>query len=159
MFGVQNLIAGLLMMTPLNHHYLQTADALGWLAGTWTLNTDRGMLVEKWIVLNDSTVIGRSVLVKAEKDTILQESLRLSNQNGAWHFTSTVEGQNNNRPVTFKLVFLKGTEFICENTKHDFPQRIAYRRIGDALFASIEGKKGGYVRKVNFDFIKVKVDE
>jgi hypothetical protein len=54
--------------------------------------------------------------------------------------------------VKFKVIFLKATEFICENPAHDFPQRIAYRRIKQQLFASTEGKKNGRYNKQNFDF-------
>jgi hypothetical protein len=43
-------------------------------------------------------------------------------------------------------------EFICENPSHDFPQRIAYRRIENDLFASIEGRKNNKYSKQNYDF-------
>jgi len=133
--------------------HAQKADELKWMVGTWTVNTRQGTVVEHWKQKNDSTLKGRSVLVKAAKDTLLQEVLELSFRKGQWSYNSTVQGQNNNQAVSFPILFLRRTEFICENPNHDFPQRIAYRRIKNQLFASIEGKNGPRYNKVNFDFV------
>lgn len=137
----------------LNTAYAQKADAVKWLVGVWKINTGQGVVVEKWKLVNDSTLIGKSVFVKAPGDSALQESLEMSLRKGEWTYTSTVQGQNNNKPVGFKVIFLKGTEFISENPTHDFPQRIAYRRIKNMIYASIEGKNNGRFSKRNFDFI------
>ena len=155
LFGMPKFLGMLFFMTAFNESSAQKIEALAWLVGTWTMDTGQGFVVEKWEVLNDSTLSGSSVLVKTGNDTIPQESLELSYRSGQWTYISTVHGQNNNQAVPFKMIFLKGTEFICENPTHDFPQRIAYRRIKHELFASIEGRKNGKLRKENFDFIKV----
>ena len=44
--------------------------------------------------------------------------------------------------VPFELVDLRPGEALFENLKHDFPQRIRYRREegGEVLFAEIEGQ-------------------
>ncbi len=154
-FGAYKVLGILFVMTAFNESYPQKTDELKWLVGTWTIDTGQGFVVEKWQVLNDTTLSGKSVFVKSGNDTIPQESLELSYRKGQWTYISTVQGQNNNRPVPFKMIFSNGTEFICENPTHDFPQRIAYRRINHQLFASIEGKKNGRLKKDNFDFIKV----
>jgi hypothetical protein len=130
----------------------QNKLSMTWLAGTWKIDTGRGFIVEKWKSVNDSTLTGRSFFVKAQGDSVLQESLELSLRKGQWTFTSTVQGQNNNQPVSFRVIFARGTEFISENPEHDFPQRIAYRRVKNNLFASIEGRKNGKFGKQNFDF-------
>ncbi|NBP69944.1 MAG: hypothetical protein EBU52_14495 [Cytophagia bacterium] len=50
-----------------------------------------------------------------------------------------------------------GQGYVVEQWKqlptHDFPQRIAYRRVKNQLYASIEGLKKGKYQKQNFDFI------
>jgi hypothetical protein len=131
----------------------QDINAIKWLAGTWKITTGKGYVIEKWRVLNDSTLSGKSFFVKANSsDSLLQESLELVLRKGQWTYISTVQGQNSNQPVPFKIVFLRATEFICENPTHDYPQRIAYRRVKDLLYASIEGKKNGRFNKSNFDF-------
>lgn len=124
-----------------------------WLAGTWKINTGNGSIVEQWKVLNDSTLQGKSMFVKTAGDSALQETLVLSYRKGEWNYTSTVVGQNNNLPVSFKIIFMGRTEFISENKTHDFPQRISYRRIKNNLFASIEGARNGKYTKQNFDFV------
>jgi len=135
----------------LSFGYAQKAD-MKWLIGTWKLNTGRGTIVEKWKLVNDSTLSGKSVFVKSPGDSMLQETLEMTLRKGQWSYTSTVQGQNDNKPVSFKVIFLKGNEFISENPAHDFPQRIAYRRIKNMIYASIEGKNNGRYSKQNFDF-------
>jgi hypothetical protein len=131
----------------------QKGTAPTWLVGTWKINTGNGFIVEQWKVINDTTLQGKSMFVKAAGDSTLQESLVLSYRKGEWNYTSTVVGQNNNLPVSFKIIFMGRTEFISENRSHDFPQRIAYRRIKNNLFASIEGSINEKYAKRNFDFV------
>jgi hypothetical protein len=131
----------------------QKTEQVKWMTGTWKINAGSSFIIEKWQIDNDSTLKGKSFFVKDGKDTIPQEITEMAYRNGDWYYTSTVQGQNNNQPVKFKVIFLKGAEFISENQTHDFPQRIAYRRIKNQLFASIEGKKNGKYGKQNFDFM------
>ncbi len=130
----------------------QVAEQLKWMAGTWKINAGGGLIIEQWRIVNDSTLAGKSIFVKNGTDTIPQETIELAYRNGSWNYTPTVNDQNNAQPVSFKVFYLKGTEFISENPSHDFPQRIAYRRIKNQLFASIEGRKNGKYGKQNFDF-------
>lgn len=130
----------------------QKSEQLKWMTGTWKINAGSGTIVEQWQIANDSTLTGKTFFLKSSTDTIPQETIELVYRSGNWQFISTVQGQNNNQPVSFKVIFLKGTEFISENPEHDFPQRIAYRRIKNQLFASIEGRKNGKYGKQNFDF-------
>lgn len=130
----------------------QKSAAPTWLAGVWKINTGNGFIVEQWKAINDSTLHGKSMFVKAAGDSALQETLVLSYRKGEWNYVSTVVGQNNNQPVSFKITYMGRAEFICENKTHDFPQRIAYRRLKNNLFASIEGNRKGKYSKQNFDF-------
>lgn len=131
----------------------QKSAAPTWLVGAWKIDTGKGHIVEQWKLVNDSTLQGKSMFVKAAGDSALQETLVLSHRKGEWNYTSTVVGQNNNQPVSFKIIYMGRAEFISENKAHDFPQRIAYRRVKDNLFASIEGNRKGKYAKQNFDFV------
>lgn len=131
----------------------QKTEQLKWMAGTWKINAGSRTIIEQWQIINDSTLSGKSYFVKNGKDTIPQETIELAFRNGDWFYIPAVKNQNNAQPVYFKVIFLKGTEFISENPAHDFPQRIAYRRIKNQLFASIEGRKNGKYGKQNFDFL------
>lgn len=144
-------IVSLLFAAPL-FSQAQTPGVMNWMAGTWQLKTNGGLIVEQWVVINDSTLAGKSMFVKNGTDTIPQETIELIQRNGKWSYIPVVGGQNNSQPVVFSVIFQRGTEFIAENPLHDFPQRIAYRRIKTQLFASIEGRKNGKFGKQNFDY-------
>ncbi len=131
----------------------QKATQFSWLVGTWKMNAGSGHVIEQWKQLNDSTFGGKSLFVKASGDSMLQETIELSFRKGEWSYNPTVVDQNNRQPVKFQIIFIGKGEFICENPVHDFPQRIAYRRIKNSLFASIEGTRNGKYSKVNFDFL------
>jgi hypothetical protein len=130
----------------------QKSNTPNWIVGTWKIATPNGSIVEKWKKMNDSTFIGRSLFVKTTGDSIPQEKIELRFRKGNWEYAPTVESQNNNQPTLFNVIFMGKEEFISENPTHDFPQRIAYRRVKNLLYASIEGKKKGKYGKQNFDF-------
>ena len=132
--------------------YGQRISAVQWMVGTWKINTPQGVIVEVWQAKDDSTLHGRSLFVKASGDSITQETIELAYRNGDWYYSPRVMNQNGGKAVPFKIVFIRGTEFISENPAHDFPQRIAYRRIKQNMYASIEGKRNGRYSKQNFDF-------
>jgi hypothetical protein len=151
--GMKKSVAGITVLLFLSiQGFSQQNQHPNWLVGTWTIKTGKGMIVEEWKVLNDTTLTGRSVFVKPEKDSVLQETLEFSFRNGSWFYISKVVGQNNNLPVAFKVIYLGQEEFISENPAHDFPQRISYRKIKNQLFASIEGNSRGKYVKQNFDY-------
>lgn len=135
--------------------FAQKASELNWITGTWVLKTNRGDMVEKWLIINDSTFQGKSLMVKAPGDSSVQETIELQWRNKAWAYVPTVQGQNNNKPVVFPIIFLGREEFIAQNLNHDFPQRIAYRKVKNQLYASIEGSRNGKYGKINFDFTSV----
>ncbi|MBI3219994.1 MAG: hypothetical protein HYZ44_10810 [Bacteroidetes bacterium] len=145
----------LLLLTALlygSNLHAQKKNNFEWLAGTWKIATPNGSIVEQWKSINDSTLSGKSYFVKSTGDTIPQEIIELRLRKGQWAYVPTVNGQNNNQPTTFQVIFIGKEEFISSNPAHDFPQRIAYRRIKDQLFATIEGIRKGKYAKQNFDF-------
>lgn len=150
---MKKLFGIVLLLSPVCTGFAQKSNDLKWLTGAWSITTGKGNIVETWRIVNDSTLAGESVFVRPGNDSMLQETLSLEYRKGAWTYVSTVQGQNDDQAVAFPVIFLKGMEFICENPEHDFPQRIAYRRIKHQLFASIEGRKNGMFQKRNFDFM------
>ena len=132
----------------------QQTKSVQWMLGVWKINTPQGTIVEIWETKNDSTLQGRSVFVRTNNDTIPQEKIEMAFRNGEWYYIPTVSNQNEGKPVSFKVVFLRPDEFVSENPAHDFPQRIEYRRLKQAMYASIEGKRNGRFAKQHFDFTK-----
>jgi hypothetical protein len=133
--------------------HAQHAENFKWLLGKWKIISPNGMIQEHWTIINDSTLRGVSKFIKNFKDTIPQETVDIAYRNGDWYYIPTVQGQNNNQAVRFKIIYQKDMEFISENPAHDFPQRIVYRKIDRLLYASIEGRKNGKYRKQNYDFM------
>lgn len=149
---MKNIIVLLLLVITCTTGDAQKITPVQWIIGTWKIQTPQGMLLERWQVKDDSTLQSRSYFVKANGDSVEQEVIQIALRHGDWYYIPTVANQNDGKPVRFKMIYLKGTEFISENPEHDFPQRIAYRRIRQSLFASIEGKRDGRYNKQNFDF-------
>ncbi len=54
------------------------ADQFNWLLGTWKINVGNGYVVEQWKQKNDSTLTGKSMLVKAAGDSAVQETIEMS---------------------------------------------------------------------------------
>jgi len=131
--------------------FSQNIDSFKWLEGSWKIETGTDTNLETWKIKNDSTLSAQSIFVYG-KDTVPQEKIELKYRNENWYYHPVLDGQDETNSVQFKVILVKGTEFISENPDHDFPQRISYRRIKDQIFASIEGKNDGKYMKQNFDF-------
>lgn len=125
---------------------------LQWLKGTWVVQLKDGAAFEEWHYVNDSTYKSESYIVKTNGDTIPQESVILVYRNKQMFYIPTVHGQNNGKPVPFKITSIKATGFVAENPEHDFPQRIIYI-LKDArhLHASIEGMHNNKFEKQEYN--------
>ncbi|HRG18244.1 MAG TPA: DUF6265 family protein [Flavobacterium lutivivi] len=118
-------------------------DKMSWLEGSWENKLPEGTLTETWQKINDSTYSGQTLFIK-EKDTIHFEEIVLSQKGETLFYTPTVKGQNNDEPIEFKLTNSTENEFIFENPKHDYPQKIAYKKLNaNNLVATISGKQQG----------------
>ena len=66
----KKLIAFLLLVTvcsfTLNQDKTANIKSFKWLQGSWQMQTQRGVITEKWIVANDNTLAGKSTLVRAD---------------------------------------------------------------------------------------------
>jgi hypothetical protein len=114
-----------------------------WLLGRWENNSAEGNMSETWTSENDSVMIG-SAFVVAANDTVFAESMTLEQQKGQLTFIVSVPGQNDEKPVAFGLTKSSDDQLVFENPKHDFPNKIIYRKFGnDSLVAEISGIRDG----------------
>jgi hypothetical protein len=121
-------------------HEIDKAD---WLIGNWENKSAFGNLSENWEKLNDSTFTGTSYFIKGN-DTLHSESVVLIQIGNNLIYSPNVKGQNNDLPVPFKLTSGTATQLIFENPKHDFPQKITYKKItADSIVAEISGMQQG----------------
>ena len=130
--------------------------AANWLLGNWENKATDGTLTEYWKKVNDSTFQAQSYFVK-EKDTLHFESITLQQKGEVLTYTATVEGQNDDKPVTFKLTTATEKQMVFENPKHDYPQKISYTQITtDSLVAKISGIQQGKPSSEQFSMKKIK---
>ena len=109
-----------------------------WLLGTWKMETTKGTLLETWTAESDTTMVGRSIRVKTG-DTLLLERIRIVCNRSGCAYIPIAEGQNNNKPVVFRMTTISQNGFVAENPAHDFPKRIQYDRDSERLNASVSG--------------------
>lgn len=131
--------------------FAQNSQNFDWLIGNWRVERPKETNLEVWEKKSNNHYTAKSFSIK-NKDTSLFETIELIKSNEVWSYIVTTNNQNDNKPVSFELVFIGNKEFICLNLHHDFPTRIAYRLVDKTLFASIEGNINNKLRKVNFDY-------
>lgn len=111
------------------------------LQGKWEMKTKTGVIGEEWTKVNDNFLQNRGYLIRGN-DTTTTERVALQNTKEGIFYTSTVEDQNNQLPVAFRLSSVKNNVFIFENAQHDYPRRIAYHLTNkDSLYAWIDDGK------------------
>jgi len=123
------------------------------LEGTWFMPTDRGDRLESWRIQDDSTLIGRGFRIKPENgDTVTLENLRLELRDTTITYIAVARGQNQNRPIPFKLTQADYDGYLFENPAHDNPKKIRYLLLGNReLQVFTEGKHNN--RTVTEEFV------
>jgi hypothetical protein len=120
-------------------------EKVSWLIGNWENTTEEGNLSETWKKINDSTLVGESYFIR-NKDTLHWESITLLEKEVALLYIPIVTGQNDNKPITFKLTSLTEKEFTFENPAHDYPQKIVYQMVNDSnIVTTISGMQQGKI--------------
>ena len=126
-----------------------------WLIGTWENITPRGSIYESWSKVNEQEYKGMSFMLK-EQDTIVFENIRLTCEKNQLFYIPVVKNQNGGEPVRFTSKEITEDRLVFENLAHDFPQMIAYTKIGsDSLFAEISGIVKEQKRKQGFPMKRV----
>ena len=121
-----------------------------WLVGTWSSASASGTNYEVWKKESDTVLVGSSFSVQ-QNDTVQSESVRLIQEGDEVSYIPIAHGQNNDLPVTFKLIFIDSVKMVFENKEHDFPQNISYQRISaDSLVAEISGVINGTFKARQF---------
>ncbi len=122
------------------------------LAGTWTMNTKLGSVVEQWQKLNDSSWMGRTWRIAAG-DSSLQQTIHVVKQGDAIYFIPDYAGRQTFAPVKLKLRVLKAIGFVAEDLHNDFPQKVTYRfSSAKVLEARVQGTRDGTIEEYIFKF-------
>lgn len=130
----------------------QTAIArVAWLQGCWRMNVNGQTVDEQWMAPAGGTMLGISRTVKADK-LVEYEFVVLREREGTLVYIAHPSGQLGGE---FPLKTADDDSVTFENTAHDFPQRIGYRRHGDRLDAWIEGTLDGRAQRAEFPYARV----
>lgn len=106
-------------------------DGLAWLAGCWA--HEDGNTKEIWSGSQGGLHFGYSVTHKDGR-VVAFEDLRITPSGAGSHYSASPNGA----PATSFSESERGKQQVAfTNAEHDFPQRIAYRREGDRLVATI----------------------
>ena len=135
----------------------ESVKSFHWLQGSWQMQTKRGIITEKWIVANDSTLLGKSIMVQTDGTEIELEKIQVAFRNGSYYYIPTVKNQNGEQPVKFKITSHSETGFVAENPQHDFPKRISYTLVNkDSIHAVIDDGAATPVKKSDFYYSRKK---
>ncbi len=135
-----------------NTSEFKSIDKFHWILGTWSNTTNDSKLFEIWEKENDSTYSGISYML-VKNDTTFYETIKLISIGQDLFYIPTVNDQNDDQPISFKLISEINKKFIFENKKHDFPQRIIYYNSEPGILNTrIEGIQEGIFHKEEFIF-------
>jgi hypothetical protein len=128
-----------------------TIDRVAWLHGCWQMTTPQSIVDEQWMAPRGGTMIGVGRTVRGGRTTDY-EFVVLKEQNGALAYEAHPAGQP---PAVFLASDATADTVVFENSAHDFPQRVGYRRADRALAAWIEGTQNGKARRIDFTYARV----
>lgn len=127
-----------------------------WLLGSWRNTTARMDAQEHWKKV-DATVYEAESFILVQNDTVFHEHVDLVKTSKGWDYIVSVRGQNKEKPVSFSSTYIGKDSLVFENSKHDFPNRIVYKKItADSLVATIFGTQNGKATSEIFPFKKIK---
>jgi hypothetical protein len=118
-------------------------DQLRWLTGCWQNRVGQTVTDEQWMAPAGGAMIGMSRTVSNER-LRAWEALRIVTDSGRAVYIAQPQG---GAPTRFAATAISDTLAVFENPAHDFPQRIAYRRVNaDSVVARISATKDGRER-------------
>ena len=126
-------------------------DRLAWLQGCWEVVTPTQTVQENWTSPRGGSMLGMGRTMRDGK-LVEYESIIIREQGGRLVYEAHPSGQPT---ATFLSTTVGAATVVFENPQHDFPQKVGYRRDGDALLAWIEGSVNGAPRRSEFPYHRV----
>ena len=126
-----------------------TLSRVSWLGGCWEAVSPTRTIEENWTGARGHTMIGVSRTVRG--DSLFEYEFLVLRERGD---RLAYEAHPSGQPSTvFLSKEITDSTVVFEDLKHDFPQRVGYRRVGaDSLVAWIEGSMGGRQRRIEFPY-------
>ena len=121
----------------------QESHQMDQLIGTWENDSKEGNLSESWERLNDSTINGQTYYTRGN-DTLHNETFVVNQTKDDVAYVATIKGENNDKPVTYKLTKSSEKELIFENPDQHYPAKIFYYQVTpDSIVVEISGVVDG----------------
>ncbi len=134
----------------------QNVIIFSWLNGQWAMPEKEGTVTEEWKPVNDSLMEGRSDFVRGDS-VIPFETIKLFRRGNDFYYEAKAAGQNDEKPVEFKLTSFTDSGFVAENPQHDFPKRITYKLMNkDSIHAFVDGGPSIPEKKSDFYYSRSK---
>lgn len=118
---------------------VQSVSELAWLSGAWVSETEEGWTEELWTAPRGGILLGTNRSGKKERITGFEFMRIAQDGEGGIDFWGSPAGKP---AVAFRLTSSGQREAVFENSKHDYPTRIIYRRNGKMLVATVSGPGG-----------------
>jgi hypothetical protein len=126
-------------------------EQVAWLRGCWQLSANGRVVEEQWMAPGGGVMLGMGRTARDGK-LVEYESVVLREEGGKLAYEAHPSGQPS---AVFLVKTLDESGVVFENPTHDYPQRVGYKREGDALLAWIEGTANGKARRVDFPYRRV----
>lgn len=121
---------------------------IAWLAGCWAQQGREAGSVEQWMAPAGGVMLGMARTLKGGRVVEFEFLQIRADADGKLSYIAQPQGRP---PTEFKLLRQGEAEALFENSTHDFPQRVGYRReAADRLVARIEGTMNGKERGIDF---------
>jgi hypothetical protein len=127
-------------------------EQLRWMEGCWEFTVGERTVEEQWMAPRGGTMMGMSRTVRGDRTVAWEIVLLREDSAGAISYHAFPSGQP---AAVFPAAEVSDSHAVFANPKHDFPQRIIYRRRADTLAARVEGEIGGTPRGSDFPYRKV----
>lgn len=111
-------------------------SSLDWMAGAWSVGANDRVVEEIWTAPAGGTMIGAGRTVSGGT-TKFFEFLRIVEKDGTLVYIASPRG---GATTEFAMSAIGASSVTFANPKHDFPQKISYRRDAEKLCARVEGE-------------------
>lgn len=114
----------------------QDVKSLKWLSGNWIMKTEKSTTTESWSIRNDSTIVGSSLTVSNDGETLFEEALKISTRDNETTYIALLP----DKTARFKTALLSKTSAIFIDKSNDFPSKITYLKTKTGIQVVLEGK-------------------
>jgi hypothetical protein len=113
---------------------------LDWMAGYWLQCAPGREVAELWTTRRGGVMLGISVTVGRQAFGFEQVRIETTHDGATMQYVALPRGAQ--AETVFRMSRAGPREAVFDNSAHDYPQRIVYRREGDVLVARTEGANG-----------------